>query len=100
MEALILIPPNWQLEFHVHTNASLLVVGAMLAQNPTGKYDQLIIYASRLLSKAEHNYTIIERKTLIMVYALHKFIHFLFGNNFFFYVDHMVLVFWSTNHIC
>jgi hypothetical protein len=27
------------LEFHVHTYASLLVVGAMLAQNPTNKYD-------------------------------------------------------------
>ncbi len=31
MEALILTPPNWQLEFHVHTCASLLAVGAMLA---------------------------------------------------------------------
>jgi hypothetical protein len=51
MEALILIPPNWQMEFHVHTNASLLVVDVMLAQNPTRKYDQLIVYASRLLKK-------------------------------------------------
>jgi hypothetical protein len=39
MEAPILIPPNWQLEFHVHTYASLLAVGVMLAQNPAGKYD-------------------------------------------------------------
>jgi hypothetical protein len=39
MEAPILIPPNWQLEFHMHTNASLLAIGAMLAQNPIGKYD-------------------------------------------------------------
>jgi hypothetical protein len=23
--------PNWQLEFHVHTDTSLLVIGAMLA---------------------------------------------------------------------
>jgi len=28
MEAPILIPPNWQLEFHVHTYASLLAIGA------------------------------------------------------------------------
>jgi hypothetical protein len=28
METLILIPPNWQMEFHVHT---LLAIGAMLA---------------------------------------------------------------------
>jgi hypothetical protein len=39
MEAPILIPLNWQLEFHVHTYASLLAVGAMLAQFPTNKYD-------------------------------------------------------------
>jgi hypothetical protein len=31
MEAPILIPPNWQIEFHVHTNASLLEIGAMFA---------------------------------------------------------------------
>jgi hypothetical protein len=45
METPILIPPNWPLEFQVHTNASLLVVGVMLAQNPTSKYDQPIAYA-------------------------------------------------------
>jgi hypothetical protein len=39
METLIMIPPNWQLEFHVHTDVSLLVVGAILAQNLTSKYD-------------------------------------------------------------
>ncbi len=39
MEAPILIPPNWQLECHVHTNASLLAIGVMLADNPIGKYD-------------------------------------------------------------
>jgi len=67
MEALILIPPNWYLEFHVHTNASLLVIGAILAQNLISKYDQFIVYASRLLNKIEHNYTTTNRKTLAMV---------------------------------
>jgi hypothetical protein len=43
METLILIHPNWQMEFHVHTDASLL------AQNLTNKYDQPIIYAFKLL---------------------------------------------------
>jgi len=52
LEASILIPQNWQLEFHVHTHASLLVVGAMLAHNPIGKYDQPV-YASTLLNKVE-----------------------------------------------
>jgi hypothetical protein len=33
MDALILISPHWDIEFHVHTYASNLVVGVMLAQN-------------------------------------------------------------------
>jgi hypothetical protein len=48
VEALILISPNWQMEFHVHTYASLLAIGAMLFQNLTRKSDQLVVYASRL----------------------------------------------------
>jgi len=77
----------------VHTNASLLVVGVMLAQNPTGKYDQPIVYASKLFDKAEQNYTTIEKEVLTMVYVLHKFKHFLLGNNFFLNVDHMVIMY-------
>ncbi len=93
METPILILPNWQMEFHVHTDASLLVVGVMLAQNPTNKYDQLIVYASRLFNKAKQNYTTIKGKALTMVYALHKFRQFLLGNKFVFYVDHMALMY-------
>jgi hypothetical protein len=35
VEAPILISLNWDVEFHVHTDASLLDVGVMLAQNLT-----------------------------------------------------------------
>jgi hypothetical protein len=68
METPILIPLNWQLEFHVHTNTSMLAVGAMLAHNPTSKYDYPIVYAFRLVNKAKQNYTNIGRKALAMVY--------------------------------
>jgi hypothetical protein len=81
----------------VHTDASLLAIGAMLAHNPTCKYDQPIIYASRLFNKVKHNYTTIKRKTLTMVYALHKFIHFLLGNKFVFYADNMALILYLVN---
>ncbi len=60
----------------MHIDASLLAIGVMLAPNLTGKYDQIIVYASRLLNKAKHNYTTIKRVALVMVYALHKFRHF------------------------
>ncbi len=52
IETSILISPNWEVEFHVHTNASLLVMGAMLSQNITWKSDQPIVYAYRLLNRA------------------------------------------------
>ena len=87
----ILIGVDWKLEFHVHTNASDIAVGAMLAQNPTGKIDQPIAYASRLLSKAEKNYTTTEKEALEMVYAVNKFRHYLLSNRFIFYVDHLAL---------
>lgn len=88
VETLKLIFPNWKVEFHVHTNASsLLVIGAMLAQNLTRKHDQFIIYAARLLNK--HNYSYIERKALAMVFVFHKFKHYLIA----FCVDDMALVY-------
>jgi hypothetical protein len=88
-----LINPNWELEFHVHTNASQLVIGAILAQNLTSKFDKPIMYASRLLNLIKKNYTTIEREALVMVYALHKIKHYLVGNWFVFYVNHMALVY-------
>ncbi len=60
IEALILIAPNWQVEFHVHKDASLLVVGAMLSQNVTGKSDQLVVHAFRLLNRAKQKYSTTE----------------------------------------
>ena len=87
----IFIGVDWKLEFHVHTDGSDIAVGAMLAQNPTGKIDQPIAYALRLLSKAEKNYTTTEKEALAMVYAVNKFRHYLLGNRFIFYVDHFSL---------
>jgi hypothetical protein len=49
-------------EFHVHIDASLLVVRAMLSQNVIGKSDQSIVYASRLLNRVEQNYSTTKRK--------------------------------------
>ncbi len=35
----ILISPNWELEYHVQTNAFQLAKGATLAKNSTCKFD-------------------------------------------------------------
>jgi len=80
-------------EFHVHTNASLLAMGAMLFHDVTRKSDQPIVYVSRLLNKVKQNYNTIEKEALTMVFVLHKFRHYLLGYKFVFYVDHMAFVY-------
>jgi hypothetical protein len=51
------------------------------------------MHASRLLNSVERNYTTTKREALTMVYALHKFRHYLVNNQFVSYVDHMALVY-------
>jgi hypothetical protein len=65
----------------------------MLAQNPTRKCDQPIAYAYKLLNNVKKNYTTTERLALTMVYALHKFKHYLLGNKFVLYINHMALLY-------
>ncbi len=77
IETSILISPNQQVEFHVHTYASLLAIKTMLSQNLTRKTDQLVMYASRLLNRAKQNYNTIKKEALVMVFSLHKFRHYL-----------------------
>jgi hypothetical protein len=54
IESPILISPNWKVEFHIHTYASLLTV--RMSHNVTRKCDQPIVYTSRLLNKAKHKH--------------------------------------------
>lgn len=56
----ILLAPDWSKPFHVHTDASNIAVGMMLAQNVNGKHDQPVAYASRLLNQVERNYSTTE----------------------------------------
>jgi hypothetical protein len=51
------------------------------------------MYASKLLNLAKKNYIFTKKEALVMVYALHKFGHYLLSNRFLFYVDHMALVY-------
>ncbi len=81
------------MEFHVHIDTSQIAIGVILAQNPINKFDQLIIIHLDYWILLFKNNTTIERKVLAMVYALHKFRHYLLNNMFIFYVNHMALTF-------
>ncbi len=71
MDAPILISLHWDIEFHVHTNVSNLVVKVMLTQNLIEKCNQPITYESQLLNNVEQNYIMTEKEALIVVYVLH-----------------------------
>ena len=72
IKALILQSPNWDLPFKILCNASDYAVGAVLGQR-LDKKPTTICYASKILVKAQINYTIIEKELLSAVYALEKF---------------------------
>jgi hypothetical protein len=57
------------------------------------KIDQIELYWNTDIDIIEQNYSTTQRKALVMVFALHKFRHYLLGNKFIFYVDHMALVY-------
>jgi len=50
-----------------------------------------IAYASRSLTSAEHNYSVIQRECLAIVYALKQFCHYLLGQTFKLYTYHAPL---------
>lgn len=89
----ILAFPNWDKEFHVHVDTSNYAIGATLAQTGDHGLDHPVYFASRLLSKAEKNYSTTDREALGMVYAVQKFKHYLLATPFVFYVDHQALLY-------
>jgi len=51
------------------------------------------MYSSRLLNFVEKNYITTHTQALAMVYALHKFRHYMLSNKFTFYLNHMGLMY-------
>jgi hypothetical protein len=76
---------------HAHTYASNLAIGVMLTQNPITWPPHCLCIP--YFQQCKKNYTIVEREALAMIYALHKLKHYLLGNKFVFYVDHMAFVY-------
>ena len=88
-----MIPPNWDLDFHVFVDASDVAVGSVLMQETTAGWFRPVYYASRRLSTAEKNYSVTERECLGMIYSIKKFRHYLLGRRFYFHVDHSALLY-------
>ena len=84
--------PNFELPFVVQTDASDIGIGAILLQEESGvKFP--VVYASRKLSSAERNYSVIEKECLAIVWALEKFHQYLYGKCFYLETDHKPLAY-------
>lgn len=91
ISAPILQFPDFQKEFILTTDASGKAIGAVLSQGSLGK-DLPIAYASRILNKAEQNYSTIERELLSVCWGVKHFRPYLFGKRFTIVTDHKPLI--------
>ena len=70
----------------LQTDASNVGLGAVLEQE-----QRVIGYASRTLTRAEANYSVIQRECLAIVWAMKQFRHYLLGRTFQLMTDHAPL---------
>jgi len=63
---------NWELQFHMATGASNIVVGVVLGQLEDMK-PYVIYYIKKNLTPAELNHTVTKKEFLAVVHAINKF---------------------------
>lgn len=91
----ILITPDFNPPFVVHTDASDVGLGAVLSQDQ-GNEDHPVVFASRKLLSHEKAYSTIEKEAPAIKWALGHFRYFLLGPKFRLVTDHAPLKWLST----
>ena len=86
----VCVLPDFDRPFVLQTDASEGGVGAILCQDQ-GEGMQPIACASKKLSKAERNYSTIEKECLAIVWGVQKFRQYLYGHTFTVQTDHRPL---------
>ena len=84
--------PDITKTFVLRTDASNVGVGALLLQY----HDETpypVAYASKKLTRAQQNYSTIERELLAIIFGIGKFKYYLFHNKFILEVDHKPLLY-------
>ena len=88
----VLRVPDFTKTFIVQTDASETGIGASLMQEHDGQKFP-VAYASKKLLPRERAYSVIERECLALVWAIKKFIKYLYGTEFILETDHQPLVY-------
>ena len=92
-DAPTLTQPDWEEIFYLHTDYSGTAIGAVLTQVDPDGHHRPIGFASRVLSKAEKNYSATEGECLALMWGVEFFRHYLHGHHFHIYTDAQALQF-------
>ena len=94
-EALVAYPilrsPDYSKKFVLHTDASHLALGAILAQEDDQGKEYVCYYASKLLKDSERRYGISELECLAIIWSVNAFRVYLYNNHFTIVTDHIAL---------
>jgi hypothetical protein len=83
--------------FILHTDWSALGIGAILGQLDEESKEYVIAYTSQSNNKVESNYFSYEGECLVVVWVVINFRPYLYGTNFFLYMDHQPIKWLMTN---
>ncbi|GKD68459.1 reverse transcriptase domain-containing protein, partial [Tanacetum coccineum] len=86
----IMVSPNWSLPFELMCDASDFAVGSVLGQRKE-KHFRPIHFASKTLNSAQQNYTLTQKKLLVIVFAFDKFRSYLVLSKIVVFTDHAAI---------
>ena len=92
VSAPILASPRDEGRYVLDSDASLYGLGTVLQQEQDGDL-KVIGYGSRLLTKAERNYTTTKRELLAVIFGFKQFRQFFLGRRFLFRFDHSAITY-------
>ena len=88
----VLFAPDFKREFIVQADASAVGAGIILAQNFEGE-EHPILFLSKKFTRAERNYSTVERELAAIIYGVKKLCHYLDGQKFILQSDHRPLTY-------
>lgn len=92
----VLVAPRWDREFHLEVDASMVGAGAVLLQKDDGGVNKPVCFFSKKFNRHQLNYSVIEKETLALIWALQHFSVYLGSGPVVVFSDHNPLTFLST----